>query len=91
MDYNIPREDIPPRYVGASALLIPIEDTVQDYARFPHKIGEYLASGNPIISTNYGEMKNNKVFVDEESVLIASDYNTELFAEKNEICNRRTT
>jgi glycosyltransferase involved in cell wall biosynthesis len=44
-------------YKNAMALLIPLRPTFQDMARFPHKTGEYLASGNPVISTNYGEVK----------------------------------
>jgi glycosyltransferase involved in cell wall biosynthesis len=43
-------------YKNASALLIPLFNTSQDIARFPQKISEYLASGNPIVSTNIGEV-----------------------------------
>lgn len=67
-------------YKGALALLIPLRPTVQDIARFPHKTGEYLASGNPVISTNFGEIKF--YFNDKENMLIAEDYDTKLFAEK---------
>jgi glycosyltransferase involved in cell wall biosynthesis len=67
-------------YKNASALLIPLRPTFQDSARFPHKIGEYLASGNPVISTNYGEVKY--YFKDMENMLIADRYEINLFAEK---------
>jgi glycosyltransferase involved in cell wall biosynthesis len=60
--------------------LIPLRPIVQDIARFPHKIGEYLASGNPVISTNYGEVKY--YFKDNENMLIADTYDINLFAEK---------
>jgi len=43
-------------YCSAKALLIPLRDSVQDHARFPHKIGEYCAAKKPIITTNYGEI-----------------------------------
>jgi glycosyltransferase involved in cell wall biosynthesis len=43
-------------YKNANALLIPLFNTPQDIARFPQKISEYLASGNPIVSTNVGEV-----------------------------------
>ena len=67
-------------YKNAIALLIPLRPTYQDIARFPHKIGEYFASGNPIISTNYGEVKY--YFKDMEAMLIADSYDLNLYAEK---------
>lgn len=67
-------------YKNAIALLIPLRPTFQDTARFPHKIGEYLASGNPVISTNYGEVKY--YFKDMENMLIADTYDINLFAKK---------
>ncbi len=62
------------------ALLIPLSPTLQDIARFPHKIGEYLASGNPVISTDYGEV--NHYFNDMENMLLAETYDINVFAEK---------
>jgi glycosyltransferase involved in cell wall biosynthesis len=67
-------------YKNAIALLIPLRPTFQDSARFPHKIGEYLASGNPVISTNYGEIKY--YFKDMENMLIADSYDINLFVDK---------
>jgi glycosyltransferase involved in cell wall biosynthesis len=67
-------------YKNAIALLIPLRNTFQDIARFPHKTGEYLASGNPVISTNYGEIRN--YFKDQENMLLADSYDPDLFAEK---------
>jgi glycosyltransferase involved in cell wall biosynthesis len=67
-------------YKGAKALLIPLRPTLQDAARFPHKTGEYLASGNPVISTNYGEIKF--YFRDGDNMLLAGKYDKNLFAEK---------
>lgn len=54
---NVTDEELSALYKNAAALLIPLRPTIQDEARFPHKIGEYLASSNPIITTNYGEIK----------------------------------
>ncbi len=59
-------------YLNAKALLIPLRPTLQDVARFPHKIGEYVASGNPIITTNAGEIIH--YFKHEETALIAEKY-----------------
>lgn len=67
-------------YKHALALLIPLRPILKDIARFPHKTGEYLASGNPVVSTNYGEIK--KYFKDNESMLLAESYEITLFAEK---------
>lgn len=67
-------------YKNAIALLIPLRPTLQDSARFPHKIGEYLASENPVISTNYGEIKY--YFKNMENMLIADRYEINLFADK---------
>ena len=74
-------------YKNAIALLIPLRPTLQDEARFPHKIGEYLASGNPVISTNYGEVKH--YFQDGHDMLIASRYDKELVRRYNAICSRQ--
>jgi len=67
-------------YNNATALLIPLRHTLQDIARFPHKIGEYLASGNPVISTDYGEI--NYYFTNMVNMLLANSYDINLFAKK---------
>lgn len=78
---NVPHKDIPGHYARASALLIPLRPTLQDEARFPHKIGEYLASGRPIITTPYGEIRHYD-FLDGETALVADDYDVASFADK---------
>jgi glycosyltransferase involved in cell wall biosynthesis len=77
---NLPEKQLFTYYKNAVALLIPLRPTFQDLARFPHKTGEYLASGNPVISTNYGEVKY--YFKDSENMLLADSYDVNLFAEK---------
>lgn len=67
-------------YLNATGLLIPLRPTIQDTARFPHKIGEYLSSGNPLVTTNYGEVKY--YFKDEINALVAEEYEEHAFAEK---------
>ena len=54
---NLSELELSQLYVNAYALLIPLRPNLQDEARFPHKIGEYCASGRPIITTNYGEIR----------------------------------
>ena len=73
-------EDLIQKYMHAKALLIPLTDSIQDKARFPQKISEYLASGNPIITTNYGEVPY--YFKNEENALVAGSYDTTDFATK---------
>ena len=70
-------------YSGSKALLIPLRNTPQDLARFPHKIGEYCASGKAIISTNMGEVKN--YFSNNVNALLAEEYDVKQFAEKMRI------
>ena len=77
---KLSQKDLFTYYKNAKALLIPLRPTFQDIARFPHKTGEYLASENPVISTNYGEVKN--YFTDMENMLLAESYDVNLFAEK---------
>ena len=52
----LPREALLAEYSRANALLIPLFDDVRSRARFPTKIGEYLASGRPLVTTEVGEM-----------------------------------
>lgn len=67
-------------YKGAAGLLIPLRNNIQDKARFPHKIGEYLASGRPIITSNVGEI--NKYFVDNVNAFISESNNIDSFVSK---------
>jgi glycosyltransferase involved in cell wall biosynthesis len=77
---NISYQELVDLYINAKALLIPLRNTIQDISRFPHKIGEYLASGNPVITTNIGEIEN--YFKDGETALVADTYNIDLFSKK---------
>ncbi len=76
LNYNVLIE----YYQNAFALLIPLRNNVTDIARFPHKIGEYLAVGRPIITTNYGEIK--VYFKDHQNAFICNNYDILEFAEK---------
>jgi len=67
-------------YKSAYALLIPLRNTFQDIARFPHKVGEYCAAGRPIISTNIGEV--GRFFKDMDTALLAEHYNESEFEAK---------
>lgn len=79
---KIPYEKLIYLYKNAKALLIPLRYTVQDEARFPHKIGEYTASAAPVITTKHGEIVH--YFEDMKNALIAESYQSSHFAEKME-------
>ena len=67
-------------YAGARALLIPLRDTTQDMARFPHKIGEYLATGNPVITTRFGEVA--RYLTDGVNAIMTHGHSTREYADK---------
>ena len=60
----VSRNELLTLYKGSNALLIPLFDDVASKARFPIKVGEYLSSGRPVITTNVGDitkyLKNNE-------------------------------
>ena len=71
---QIPNRDLYILYASAIGLLIPMRPCIQDEARFPQKIAEYLASGTPIITNPVGEIcfffehGKNAIFADNYSV-----------------------
>lgn len=77
---NLEYEDLISLYKGSLALLIPLRNTIQDKARFPQKISEYIASGKTIITTNYGEVKY--YFRDLDNALVAEKFNINDYADK---------
>ncbi|MCI4671338.1 MAG: glycosyltransferase [Bacteroidia bacterium] len=77
---NLPYSELVQKYIDATGLLIPLRPTIQDAARFPHKVSEYLASHNPLITTHYGELK--RYFVDGDNGLVASKYDIDEYASK---------
>jgi glycosyltransferase involved in cell wall biosynthesis len=67
-------------YKSADLLLIPLRNSIQDVARFPHKIGEYTASGRPFLSTRVGEVDH--YFEDYRDALLAEEYSVEAYYQK---------
>jgi len=64
-------------YKNSEALIIPMRDTDQDKARFPHKISEYCASGRPIITNKIGEIGN---YFNAENAFLCTGYNVDEYA-----------
>lgn len=52
----LPRLELLKQYQRSWALLIPLFQDIRSEARFPTKIGEYLVSRRPIITTQVGEI-----------------------------------
>jgi glycosyltransferase involved in cell wall biosynthesis len=75
---KLPFEELIHEYQDALALLIPLRTKMQDTARFPHKIGEYIATARPIITGNVGELTN--YFSDNENAYLANDYSIHDYA-----------
>lgn len=74
------RSDLLLRYSRAIALVIPLFDDIRSRARFPTKIGEYLASGRPIVTTNVGEVA--RYFVDRENAYVCAPGNPNSYGRK---------
>jgi glycosyltransferase involved in cell wall biosynthesis len=74
---NLSYDDLVNAYKNSEALLIPMRNTVQDKARFPHKISEYCASRRPIITSNIGEIKN---YFNEENAFLCPDFDMSAYA-----------
>ncbi|MFA6635864.1 MAG: glycosyltransferase family 4 protein [Candidatus Omnitrophota bacterium] len=49
-------DELKKQITAAEVLLLPLENIEKDLFRFPHKLGEYLASGRPVVSSNAGEI-----------------------------------
>lgn len=79
---NLGYDTLIAKYKGSIAQLIPLRKSIQDYARFPQKICEYLASNRPILTTNFGEIPY--YFKDNQDAIISEDYNLIDFSKKME-------
>ena len=51
------RSDLLDLYAKAAALLIPLFDDARSQARFPSKLGEYMAAARPVVTTRVGEVE----------------------------------
>jgi glycosyltransferase involved in cell wall biosynthesis len=76
----LPRDALLQEYRRAWALLIPLFNDVRSAARFPTKVGEYLASGRPIVTTAVGEM--SRLFSDGENAFVATAGDAESYGLK---------
>jgi glycosyltransferase involved in cell wall biosynthesis len=76
----LPRNELLNKYAQASALLIPLFDDIRSRARFPTKIGEYLASNRPIVTNSVGEAA--RYFVDGKNAYMCAPGDAILYGKK---------
>ena len=76
----VSRTDLLKKYAAAHALLIPLPDDVRSRARFPTKIGEYLAASRPIVTTSVGEVR--RYFTDGENAFVCEPGDEEAYGAK---------
>lgn len=67
-------------YANAAALLIPLADDGRSRSRFPWKIGEYLSSARPVITTAVGDI--GCYLQDGHNAFVAKPGDMTAFAEK---------
>jgi len=70
----LPIENIPNLLINAMILVLPRPDSLQARGGFPTKLGEYLATGNPVIATRVGEIPK---FLTEDEIFLISPNNIE--------------
>lgn len=71
------RDKIPAIIKNAELLVLPRPDSKQAQGGFPTKLGEYLATGNPVCATTVGELPH--YLKDKESVYFAEPGSVESF------------
>ena len=76
----IGRDEIPKLLIDARILALCRPDNMQAKGGFPTKLGEYLATSNPVIITDVGD--HTKYLTDGESAYIAEPNNPQSFANK---------
>jgi glycosyltransferase involved in cell wall biosynthesis len=76
----LPRERLLAEYAQAAALLAPLHDDLRSLARFPSKLGEYLVSARPVVTTNVGEI--GRFLRDGETAFVALENGVDAFAAK---------
>ena len=74
------RDKIPELLINSDCLVLARPDSKQAQFGFPTKLGEYLATGNPVVVTSTGEITN--YLKDNYSAFIASPGNIKDISDK---------
>lgn len=77
---KVSRAEIPKYLCNASILALARPTSLQAEGGFPTKLGEYLASSNPVVVTKVGEI--DSFLEDNQSAFISKPDSAEAFAEK---------
>jgi glycosyltransferase involved in cell wall biosynthesis len=77
---SVKREDIPKFLVNSDILALARPANKQAEGGFPTKLGEYLATGNPVVVTNVGEI--GLFLKDKKNAFVAEPDNAKKFSEK---------
>ena len=77
---RIHRDEIPRYFCNAIGLLLARPDNIQAKGGFPTKLGEYLATGKPVVITKVGEIPN--YLKDNYNAFLAEPDSAESFASK---------
>jgi glycosyltransferase involved in cell wall biosynthesis len=80
---RVSRDDMPDLLCNAIALCLSRPSSIQAHGGFPTKLGEYLATGKPVIVTSVGEIPI--YLTDGDNALIAEPDNVDHFASKIDI------
>ncbi|MEO6837236.1 MAG: glycosyltransferase [Ginsengibacter sp.] len=81
---RIGKEEIPELLCNAKILLLPRPESKQAEGGFPTKLGEYLSTGNPVITTSVGEIPY--YLKDGENVFLATPGSVDSLSQKiNEV------
>jgi glycosyltransferase involved in cell wall biosynthesis len=76
---RLSKELVPLYLTHSSLLVLPRPSSMQANGGFPTKLGEYLATGNPVIVTNVGEI--SRFLVDKKSAFIIVPNSVQMLSE----------
>jgi glycosyltransferase involved in cell wall biosynthesis len=76
----VKRDEIPELLCNSQILALARPNNKQAEGGFPTKLGEYLATGNPVIVTNVGEI--NLFLEDKKNAFISEPDSAEIFSQK---------
>lgn len=77
---RIPSCEIPQQLINAKLLVLARPNNKQSEGGFPTKLGEYLATGNPVVATNVGEISH--YLTHNKDIIFAEPNNISDIAEK---------
>lgn len=78
--HSLSRENVPTYLAASRVLCLSRPNNKQAEGGFPTKLGEYLASGRPVVITNVGEIK--EYLVNNQNSIIADNDTPEEFASR---------